>query len=245
MPITKPHFPSAQHLARMWEDSPEKTCKSLVKMVDASPPFSYARILPLISELLAFGTPIKRILLTADRQFGESALGSNAAEILPLIDAQVQKRKFHFAHPVAGRKYPLSRDLAIAFNPPVVCGDGSDIVFPWFSLWRTNPLNGERLSLFVSLITDMLLQDPDLDAARFEIWDLSAPSKGEARVLRVTDAAEIPLLTSKRKEEMLNTFVAGFELARSYLINRNSNAPSPKMNGDVADSKSGDLFNDR
>jgi len=34
------------------------------------------------------------------------------------------------------------------------------------SFWRTNPLDDERLSLFVAIVERVLLDDPDLEGAR-------------------------------------------------------------------------------
>ena len=66
------------------------------------------------------------------------------------------------------RHYPVGRGLMVPFEPPLVYGIGGQLYFPWFSFWRRNPLSDERLSLFVTLVDEVLLQDPDLDTARLQ-----------------------------------------------------------------------------
>jgi hypothetical protein len=38
------------------------------------------------------------------------------------------------------------------------------VYFPWFSFWRSNPLADASLSLFVMVVEEVLLQDPDQSA---------------------------------------------------------------------------------
>jgi hypothetical protein len=74
----------------------------------------------------------------------------------------------------------------------MIYGAGGQLYFPWFSFWRQNPLARERLSLFVTMVDEILMQDPDLETARFEILDFSCPGPKQPRVLRVIDARDIP-----------------------------------------------------
>ena len=103
----------------------------------------------------------------------------------------------------------------VPFEPPMIYGVGGQLYFPWFSFWRQNPLARERLSLFATLVDEVLLQDPDLETARFEVLDFSAPN-GE-RELTVIDAREIPRIDEAKKLQMLSTFAEGFFLAQAEL----------------------------
>lgn len=47
----------------------------------------------------------------------------------------------------------------VPFEGPMIYGVGGQLYFPWFSFWRRNPLANERLSLFVTLVEEVLLQD--------------------------------------------------------------------------------------
>jgi len=85
-----------------------------------------------------------------------------------------------------------------------------------------NLLADERLALFVTLVYEILLQDPDLEAARFQIIDLSAIKPGEKRSLRVIDAADIPRLPAERVRAMLEVFAEGYFRAQAELASKPS-----------------------
>ena len=119
----------------------------------------------------------------------------------------------------------------IPFEPPMLYGVGGQLYFPWFSFWRSNPLARERLSLFVTIVHEILLQDPDLDTARFQVLDFSAPNSKVGRELTVIDAADIPRVSDAQKAEMLEVFAEGFFLAKKILAERNPSGKS-KRSGD-------------
>lgn len=72
-------------------------------------------------------------------------------------------------------------------------------------------------SLFVSLVDEVLFQDPDLEEAKFEILDFSAPSAKQPRTLQVIDARDVPRLPAGDKAAMLAVFAEGFHLAQAEL----------------------------
>jgi len=63
----------------------------------------------------------------------------------------------------------------------------------------------------------MLLQDSDLEEAKFQILDFSADSSKEFRQLRIVEASDVPRLEESRKREMLSIFVDGFHKAQTTL----------------------------
>jgi hypothetical protein len=120
------------------------------------------------------------------RGIKREAVRNNLLGVLPLIRDHFADVAPDFIQAIDRRYYPVGRGLMVPFEPPMIYGVGGQLYFPWFSFWRQNPLAKERLSLFVTLVEEVLLQDPDLETARFEVLDFSAP-KG-TRELR-------PLLT--------------------------------------------------
>jgi hypothetical protein len=242
MRMKKPTIPSAQHLARVWQPTVAQTVATLIRLVENPPFFSYARLLPLIRDLVVLRTPLDQLNLAIRRSVKQEVVRNNYVELLSLIHAEFARRNVEFAQPVSGRKYPVSRELAVPFVPPLVYGAKGELVFPWFSLWHLNPLEGERLSLFVTLVNEMLMQDPDLENARFEIWDLSAPKPGEPRRLRIADARDVPLVSESRKVQMLSVFVEGFRLAREHFALRATpSSEQPRADAPQSD-QSDDLF---
>jgi hypothetical protein len=105
----------------------------------------------------------------------------------------------------------------VPFEPPIIYGSVGGAIFPWFSFWKSNPLAGDRLSLFVTLVKEVLADDPDLEEADFQILDFSAPKGSSQRELKVTHASDVPILSDARKTEMLEIFAEGYFAAEEEL----------------------------
>jgi hypothetical protein len=128
----------------------------------------------------------------------------------------------------------------VPFEPPLIYGINGQIYFPWFSFWRRNPLASEGLSLFITIVEEVLLQDPDLEDAVFEILDFSSPGKNMPRKLTVINAQDIPRVSEQRKAEMLSVFAEGFELAKAAL----AGSPKSGSNKPERDNNQLDLFDE-
>ena len=70
----------------------------------------------------------------------------------------------------------------------------------------------------MTIVREILAEDPDLDASKFEILDFAAPGAGKPRELHIIDAREVSLVSEKRKTEMLEIFAEGFLLAEAELM---------------------------
>ncbi|KUJ05166.1 hypothetical protein D7Y51_18370 [Stenotrophomonas maltophilia] len=84
---------------------------------------------------------------------------------------------------------------------------------PWFSFWRSNPLSGVRLSLFATIIDEIVEQDPDLECAEVTILDFSASSAASPRELKKIKLEEIERVDRENLVEMLRVYVSGYEAA--------------------------------
>ena len=69
------------------------------------------------------------------------------------------------------------------------------------------------MSLFATLVEELLSDDPDLEDAFFKIYDLSAPGQKYERGLVITDLRDIPKLTNKEKLAMLEILQEGYAMA--------------------------------
>jgi hypothetical protein len=98
------------------------------------------------------------------------------------------------------------------------------------------------LSLFATLIDEVLLQDPDLEAVRFEILDFSVPPLGGKRGLIVTDAREIPRMTELHKREMLRIFAEGYFAALAELTKGPATGDDEGDSAGVRDPRQPDLL---
>ncbi len=107
-----------------------------------------------------------------------------------------------------------------------------------------------RLSLFVTLVDELLADDPDLAAADFQILDFSVPKvrvakPGEQkppRQLRIIDACDIPRVNEETKLEMLTVFAEGYRLAITELSA--AKAKSADGQNERRDPRQADFFDD-
>ncbi|SRR5579883_389466 len=225
--------PSLQHLARLWRAEPQAIRRSLINLVNHGPTFSYAVVYDAVRDLLVLSVPYELVVAGMNRIKRED-IRRNFLGLLPLVREYFDGVSASFVQSVAPRYYPVGRNLTIPFQPPLIYGSGGKIFFPWFSFWRSNPLKGEALSLFVTVVEEVLLQDADLEEAEFEILDFSAPDAKSERTLKIINARDIPRVSDRRKMEMLSIFAEGFHLATAEIQNRptDSAAPKPKDSDD-------------
>ncbi|MDJ0933547.1 hypothetical protein [Breoghania sp.] len=162
--------------------------------------------------------------------------------MLPLIRDPFEGISSDFYQGVDRGHCSLRRDLMVPFDPPMIYGVGGRLYFPWFSFWRSNSLADERLALFVTVVEELLADDPDLEMARFEVLDFSCSDKNSPRELRVINTGYIPRVDADRKAEMISCFSEGYFLACKELSSSADAAKSEKRPGDDADSDQLGLF---
>jgi len=240
--MAKLKVPSAQHLARNWQATPQAVQKGLVHLVQHPPTFSYAALYNYVRDLLVFGVSYEQIVAAIKRSIRRPDVQANFLELLPLIVDHFRDIGPTYVQGIERRYYPAGRGLMIPFDPPVIYGVGGEVHFPWLSFWKNNPLAGEKLSLFITIVDEVLLQDPDLENAKFHILDFSAPRGSKTRELIVLEAAEIPRLTPERKDEMLAIFAEGYFLAADELAT--TPAPDVEEQAEVDPDQPG-LFDDQ
>lgn len=231
--------PSIQHLARNWREEPVAIAKVLVRLALKPPRFNYNALYLAVRDLLILRVPYDQVAEGIRRKVSRESVRNNLLSVLPLIRDHFAGVSPDFYQVVDKRYYPVGRGLMVPFEPPMIYGVGGQLYFPWFSFWRQNPLARERLSLFVTLVDEVLMQDPDLETARFEILDFSCPSRGKPRELTVLDARDIPRVSDARKMAMLEAFAEGYFQALDILAGSTSSskdradrsAPDPDQPG--------------
>lgn len=219
-------IPSLQHLARNWRSEPAIIARALVRLVEDPPRFNYNPLYGAVRDMLVLGVPYDDVV-KGIKKIKREAVRNNLLSVLPLIRDHFAGVSPDFYQTIEKRYYPIGRGLMVPFEPPMIYGIGGQLYFPWFSFWRQNPLAKERLSLFVTLVDEIIMQDPDLETARFEILDFSALAPKQPRTLRVIDAREIPRVDDKRKSEMLECFAEGYYRALDELAGSRPPPPPP------------------
>jgi len=211
--------PTLQHLARNWRQQARFIASALVRLVENPPRFNYNPLYSAVRDLLVLGVPYDQVL-EGIRKIKRESVRNNLLSVMPLIRDHFAGVHPDFCQAVDRRYYPVGRGLMVPFEPPMIYGVGGQLYFPWFSFWRSNPLADERLSLFVTLVEEVLLQDPDLETAHFEILDFSAADSKSPRELTVISARDIPRIEDTRKTEMLEIFAEGYFQALETLSGR-------------------------
>lgn len=217
--------PSVQHLARNWREEPAAIARLLVRLALNPPRFNYNPLYLAARDLLVLRVPYEQVAEGIRRKIKRESVRSNLLSVLPLIRDHFEGVSPDFYQTIDKRYYPVGRGLMVPFESPMIYGVGGQLYFPWFSFWRRNPLAKERLSFFVTLVDEVLMQDPDLETARFEILDFSCLGPRVSRTLTVLDARNIPRMDEARKTQMLETFAEGYFQALASLA---GSQPSPE-----------------
>lgn len=224
--MAKLRVPSLQHLARNSFNDPGSVCRALVALAKNSPTFSYASMFGAVRDMLLFKQPYDEVakgIMLIKRE----DVRDNFLELLPLLRDHFESLSPAFVQAISPRFYPIGRGLLVPFEPPLVYSCGSQLYFPWLIFWRSNPLSSQRLALFVTIVREILSQDPDFENARFQILDFSAPNAKTARTLAVTEASEIPDLSEGDKRQLLDAFAEGYFRAQSELTSVSATADRP------------------
>lgn len=209
--------PSLQHLARNWHQNPDVIKNRLIRLVRKPPTFNYESIFSAVEDLLLLRLPYEQVIEGIRRGTRRADVRDNLLGLLPLVRDYFLDVAPDFYQSIARRYYPAGRGILVPFDSPLIYGVSGTIHFPWFSFWRRNPLASKRLSLFVSLVDEVLLQDPDLENAKFVILDFSASAPKQPRQLHIVDAARIPRLNKESLAEMLSIFAKGYRQAKAEL----------------------------
>jgi hypothetical protein len=244
--MTELRVPSVQHLARNWRGDPAAIARLLVDLAMNPPRFNYNPLYSAVRDLLVLGVSYEQVEQGICR-VNRPAVRENFLGVLPLIRDHFDGVSPDFCQTIGKRYYPVGRGLMVPFEPPMIYGVGGQFYFPWFSFWRQNPLAQERLSLFVTLVDEVLMQDPDLETARFQILDFSCSSPKAPRNLTVTDAQQIPRIDERRKMAMLEVFAEGYFRAVAMLGSGLGPDPGNERPGDEppqpgSDPRQPDLF---
>lgn len=210
--MSKVKVPSIQHAAGIWDPDPSRIAKKLLHLANKSPPFSYANLYKLASDLMSRGVPYEQVLAAASGTRLPLAR-KNYLEILPLLRDYAIGAGDVVVNEVVPRPYVIGRDLRVLVNPPFMYFRDEEAHLPWFVFWKTNLFNESRLRLFITMLREVFKQDPDIDDASLHLVVCSANPLEGKRVLQVLDTSTMPSLSRPERDEMLGILVAGYAQA--------------------------------
>lgn len=232
--------PSIQHAAGIWDPEPSRIAKKLLHLANNSPPFSYANLYKLTSDLISRGVPYEQVVAAASG-IRLAIARKSYLEILPLLHEYGIKVGDVVVNDVVPRYYVIGRDLRILVNPPFMYFRDEEAHLPWFIFWKTNLFNESRLRLFVTMLREVFKQDPDIDDASLNLVVCSAPSPEGNRILQELDTSAIPSFSRSERDEMLGIFAAGY--AQAVQAQAEGRTPAQESEGDRDDaSDQFDLF---
>lgn len=212
-------FPSLQHLARQWRETPESVKATLLQFAKNAPTFSYDCLNDAIRDLFVLNVDYEQVALGIASREKRDSVRANFLQLLPLIFDHFSSVRPDFIVTVATQYYSIGRNLMVPFRPPMLYGVGGKLVLPWFIFWKSNPLNERQNSLFITIVKEILENDPDLNNCEFQILDFSAPNNSTNRALRVSRLNDYDILSVQERDQMLEVFVEGFSLATDELAN--------------------------
>lgn len=213
----KLRVPSLQHMARNWCETPKLVQKKLVQLAQHPPTWGYQALFGAVNDMLVLGIPYDQIVEGIRRKVSRENVRDNLLQVLPLIRDHFDKLHHDSVLTVSRASFFAGQGLRIPFEPPLIYIINGEVFLPWFSFWRSNPLSGKKLSLFVTIVDEIQRQNPDLEGARLQILDFSRPSPKDERALRIIDAADVERLPMEEVTAMLEIFAEGYYAALAEL----------------------------
>ena len=232
--------PSVQHLARNWRRDPRRITRTLVGLARRPPTFSYGKLTVAARDLLAFHQPFEEVVRGLERTIKRTEVLTNFLEVLPLLDGHFKSFTPHAVLTIDPQIYRVGKGLRIPFHPPFLYEMDGQLHLPWLSFWRSNPLAGLNLSLFATMIDDILRTTPALRGAKVSILDFSRPNSKMPRQLNVIHFDEVPRVPTEEKLEMLAIFAEAFFMAQQELSSEAPEADKKKDSRRPRDEEKGD-----
>lgn len=209
----------------------------MLKLVNASPPFNYQSLNKMLLDLVR-GVATYDQVEKAISGIGFEVQRNSYRRALAPAWKYIQSLRHNYALEIEARSYAISRNMRVPCVPPMVCGTQHGQVVPWLMLWKKNVLRDEQMALFVSLVSEVMAQDGELDSAELVVVDTSDGSldkDGAPALIRYSDIEPIP---QDQLGRMLETFVLGFKQAEEELKSKSS----PRTRSVQPDAEDDDQF---
>ena len=216
--MAKLNVPSLQQVIKNLFDTPDLVRRELVRTALNPPRISYRSLHRATLDLVCLGTPFAQVEAGIRRVEKRPGHLKNLLDILGLIDGHFRTLEPDYPPvEVECRHYRIAPDIIIPFQPPICYGIGGQLYLPYPNYWRNNPLRGQRLSVFMTIVDEIREQEPDLEKARVHILNYGIPQGETERRLVVADESDISRVTRDKLSAILQIFADGFRLARDEL----------------------------
>ncbi len=214
--------------------------KDLLRIAKSKPTFNYERVERALRDLLQFGQPIEEIVMSLELADKRDFVKTLYIEIVTILNAHFKEHLVDQVISLDKFYYPISPKIRIPVKLPFILIVDNKPIIPLFIFWKRNPLKDKQVSLFITIVKDVLAQYPDLSDAETILFDCSADKGENERTLKVIDTSEVALLDKEELEKMLTIFIEGFEKAQSSISK--SNTTLNDQNETYIDPNQRDLF---
>lgn len=221
--MSKPRIPSLMHAVRNWHPDPEQVRKALFDIGLHAPPFSYKFLFKLVYQQLKFNDSLEQLNECINRFEKREKYREDFIAAFQLVHDYFREVNPDSVQEVTGRFYPVARDLLVPFNPPITYTKNGKRILPLICFWKKKPPRGEKLALLITLVSEIIEQDPDLEDAEIHIISLATEriktddGHKDVRVLKVVNGSTINRIDEPRKLVMLESIVRGYRLAKADL----------------------------
>src|SRR5690606_2628523 len=153
-------FVSLSHMARTWDESPERVAEALLKGRANPPSFGYKRLVDKVRQSLVLNQDAQDLKEWIQFQANRNER-LHYPELVPFIDESFLSRPRRFFVQVCLGDFRLDQGLSIPFEPLGLFGgegEGLEISFPIF--WKRNPIVKEAMALFYTVGSDLIRANP-------------------------------------------------------------------------------------
>jgi len=214
---------SLQNLVRNSYLDEEKVRRELMRFAKGFTVVSYQKMDGFVVDLARMNLSLEDVEKAANRIKPEKNRQVNL-ELLPFVEEYIQQRREYDYQEIDLRCYPLSRDLRVPFKSQFVLVNRCEVILPVFIFWRNKALDTGQMSLFMTLIKEILEQEPDLEDAKVQIVDFGAPKSKAPRTMEVIHGDEIELLSEEEKIDRLAIYVNALKSVNDELARNSTEA---------------------
>lgn len=203
---------SVLQVARLYRPRKEAVKAEVLKLLKATPPFSYDDLYRLVWDHVR-GLASKEQVALAIQRIGQPLKRESYQRALAPTCRYFDELKRDYATLIEPRTYALGRNMRVQCAPPMICGTENGLVVPWPMFWKVNPLNEEQTAFFMSMAMDVMGRDGELDEAELIVVDTSTKAldkEGRPRRILGSEVAKIP---AERLNAMVEVFLQGYALA--------------------------------
>lgn len=219
-------IPPLLQMVRNAYDDPQKVHHEVVKSEKSRAPFSYQAIHKIVDQVIKFKTPLDEISYSIERIERRPFVLKQFNEVTPLLHRHFTDISPERVYSLLPLYYPLGKFGKTKFNPQMIYLKNGELFLPFINFWKFNPLSSEQKSLFLTLVDEILEEEPDLEDVNLQLIELSANGSNGIRTLKVVNTLEIERLDKTRTNILIDSYLTGLQSAYSEIATPSTQRPN-------------------